>query len=118
MPYKILLAEDDPRLRDELKILLENALYQVIAPDAFDLIPQAAVTEKADLVLLDINLGDHSGFDICTRIRTQTDIPVIFLTGVTDSGKIKEALVLKPQGYLLKPIDHGKLIESIENVIG
>ena len=79
MAYKILLAEDDKLLRNELKILLENALYQVVAPDTFSRIPQTVHSEKADLVLLDINLQDCSGFDICTQIRSETDVPVIFL---------------------------------------
>ena len=46
------------------------------------------------------------------------DIPVVFLTGVSDREKIQEALVLKPQGYLLKPIDREKLLEVIHKVIG
>ncbi len=46
------------------------------------------------------------------------DIPVIFLTGVTESKKIKEALVLKPQGYLLKPVDREKLLAEIKKIIG
>ncbi len=117
MPYKILLAEDDPRLRDELKILLENALYQVIAPDAFDLIPQAAVTEKADLVLLDINLGDHSGFDICTRIRTQTDIPVIFLTCRSDSMDELTGMLKGADDYITKPLRPPLLLARIAAVL-
>ena len=86
MAYKILLAEDDKLLRNELKILLENALYQVVAPDTFSRIPQTVHSEKADLVLLDINLQDCSGFDICTQIRSETDVPVIFLTGRCSSA--------------------------------
>ena len=46
------------------------------------------------------------------------DIPVVFLTGVTEREKIQKALALKPQGYLLKPIDQDKLITTIEKCIG
>ena len=46
------------------------------------------------------------------------DIPVIFLTGVTETKKIQEALILKPQSYLLKPIDREKLLEAIAKIIG
>ena len=45
------------------------------------------------------------------------DIPVVFLTGVSDRDKIKEAIALRPQGYLLKPIDHNKLMETINNFV-
>ncbi len=65
-------------------------------------------------------MPEESGPAVLEKLRANPstkDIPVIFLTGVTDSGKIREALVLKPQGYLLKPIDHDKLMDAITKVI-
>lgn len=46
------------------------------------------------------------------------DIPVLFLTGITDKEKVRQALILKPQGYLVKPIDKDKLLGTIEKFIG
>ena len=46
------------------------------------------------------------------------NIPVCFLTGVTESKKIKEALIMKPQSYLLKPINRERLMDTIEKLIG
>lgn len=117
MAYKILLAEDEELLRNELKILLTNALYQVTAPDSFDLIPQTALAEKADLVLLDINLQDCSGFDICTRIRSLTDIPVIFLTGRTDSADELAGLLKGADDYITKPFEPALLLARIAAVL-
>lgn len=117
MSYKILLAEDDLLLRNELKILLHNAMYQVAAPDTFDRIPQAAVDEKADLVLLDINLRDHSGFDICTQLRAETDIPVIFLTGRTDSMDELNGILRGADDYITKPFVPAILLARISAVL-
>lgn len=117
MTYKILLAEDEEPLRNELKILLENALYQVVAPNTFGHIPQTALAEKADLVLLDINLQGFSGFDICTQIRSQTDIPIIFLTGRTDSIDELNGMLKGADDYITKPFQPAILLARIAAVL-
>ena len=74
-----------------------------------------------DLILLDYIMPEENGLSILEKLRAKEatkDIPVIFLTGVTERKKIKEALILKPQGYLLKPVDRDKLLEEIEKLIG
>lgn len=43
---------------------------------------------------------------------------MVFLTGINDREKIQKVLAMKPQGYLLKPIEYDKLIQTIHNVIG
>lgn len=117
MPYKILLIEDDPLLRREVKILLENALYQTILPDTYTDAAQTAVSEKADLVLLDINLPGCSGFDICTQLRSQTDIPVIFLTCRTDSMDELTGLLKGADDYITKPLEPALLLARIGAVL-
>ena len=117
MPYRILLAEDDPILRNELKVLLENAMYQVAAPDTFDRIPQTAANEKADLVLLDINLNGSSGFDICTQLRQSSDTPVIFLTGRTDSMDELTGMLKGADDYITKPFLPAILLARISAVL-
>lgn len=117
MAYKILLAEDDEPLRNELKILLENALYQVAAPNTFHRIPQAVLSEKTDLVLLDINLRDCSGFDICTEIRKKTDVPVIFLTARTDTADELTGMLRGADDYITKPFDPAIVLARISAVL-
>lgn len=77
--------------------------------------------KTTDLILLDYDMPQENGPAVLEKLRASDatkDIPVIFLTGVSESQKIKEALVLKPQGYLLKPVDRKKLLEEIEKLIG
>lgn len=78
-------------------------------------------SKTTDLILLDYDMPQENGPAILEKLRASDatkDIPVIFLTGVTESQKIKEALVLKPQGYLLKPVNREKLLAEIEKFIG
>lgn len=77
--------------------------------------------KTTDLILLDYDMPQENGPAVLEKLRASDatkDIPVIFLTGVTESKKIKEALVLKPQGYLLKPVNKEKLLVEIEKFIG
>lgn len=77
--------------------------------------------KTTDLILLDYDMPQENGPAVLEKLRASDatkDIPVIFLTGVTESKKIKEALVLKPQGYLLKPVNKEKLLAEIEKFIG
>lgn len=77
--------------------------------------------KTTDLILLDYDMPQENGPAVLEKLRAADatkDIPVIFLTGVTESKKIKEALVLKPQGYLLKPVNREKLLAEIEKFIG
>lgn len=117
MPYKILLIEDESLLRRELKILLENAMYQVTAPDAYDAVPGLALSENVDLILLDINLPGYSGFTICTQIRAQTDIPIIFLTGRSDSMDELTGLLKGADDYITKPYQPALLLARIGAVL-
>lgn len=76
---------------------------------------------KTDLILLDYEMPVENGPEVLKKLRENEetkDIPVVFLTGINDREKIQKVLAMKPQGYLLKPIEYDKLIQTIHNVIG
>lgn len=115
----ILVVDDSPIM---LKTLKENLRddYDIATAISGKVALKFLERRKTDLILLDYEMPEESGPAVLEKIRANDaikDIPVIFLTGVTDSGKIKEALVLKPQGYLLKPINREKLLEAITRVL-
>lgn len=77
--------------------------------------------KKTDLILLDYEMPEMNGPEVLAKLRADEatkNIPVLFLTGTSDKEKIQKALSLKPQGYLLKPIDQNTLLARIREVIG
>ena len=100
---KILIIEDERVIRQELKVLLENALYEVEMLEKFDAAAEEILKRMPDLVLLDLNLPQESGFDICAQVRAESDVPVIFLTSRTDSADELNGMLRGGDDYITKP---------------
>nr|WP_302140208.1 response regulator transcription factor [uncultured Schaedlerella sp.] len=113
----ILIVEDESAIRQELKLLLENALYQVTALDDFTDVPEQVLSCGPDLVLLDLNLPGESGFDICTRIRVSSEVPIIFVTSRTDSMDELTGLMKGGDDYITKPFQAPILLAHIAAVL-
>lgn len=117
---KILVVEDDPDVRELLKIRLEVAGYQVFcARDghrALDLI--AAMI--ADVVILDIGLPLLSGIEVLKSLRTQKrydKTPVMMLTARHSQADVQKSLLNGAQDYLTKPFDHMVLLARIARLL-
>lgn len=113
----IILIEDEPIIRKELKILLENALYEVTALEEFDHVAEHIFKLQPDLILLDLNLPNISGFDICKQIRTQSEIPIIFLTSRTSSMDELTGMLQGGDDYITKPYQAPILLARIAAVL-
>ena len=116
----ILVVDDDPIMLKMVKEQLRDA-YDVATAISGKIAMKFLERKKTDLILLDYEMPGETGPDVLEKLRendSTKDIPVIFLTGVSDKSKIQEAIALKPQGYLLKPIDHDKLMSTINSAIG
>lgn len=115
----VLVIDDDPMM---LKLIKEHLheQYDVATAISGKIAYKFLESKKTNLILLDYEMPVENGPEVMKKIRENTelaDIPIIFLTGITEKEKIREALVLKPQGYLLKPIDKEKLLGTIEKFI-
>lgn len=117
MNGRILVIEDEVIVRKEIKILLENAMYEVIVPDRFDDVVSQVEREKPDLILLDVNLPGCSGFDICTQIREKTSAPVIFLTSRVDAMDELTGILKGGDDYITKPYQAPILLARIAAVL-
>jgi len=113
----ILIVEDEPVIRQELKILLKNALYEVTALEKFDEVDAWVLEHKVDLVLLDLNLPGKSGFDICTQVRAKSDVPIIILTSRTDSMDELTGMLKGADDYITKPFQPPILLARIAAVL-
>ncbi len=117
MAVKILIIEDEAVIRRELKILLENAMYEAAALTEFHHILQQITEQSPDLILLDINLPGCSGFDVCTQIRGEMGVPVIFLTSRTDSMDELNGILKGGDDYITKPYQAPILLARIGAVL-
>ncbi len=114
----IFVAEDEKTIRRELTILLENAMYQVTAPENFENIPDQITEASPDLILLDVNLPGMSGFDICSMLRQrENSCPVIFLTSRTDSMDELTGMLRGGDDYITKPYQAPILLARIAAVL-
>ncbi len=113
----IVIVEDDAVIRQELKLLLENALYQVTDLDDFSDVASFVLSAEPDLVLLDLNLPEESGFDICSKIRAESEVPVIFVTSRTDSMDELTGILKGGDDYITKPFQAPVLLARIGAVL-
>ena len=77
---KVIIVEDDEKLRNEVAIFLERNGYQVVQVEQFDNTLERIIEAQGDLVLLDINLPNMDGEFILREFRKVSDIPVIMIT--------------------------------------
>lgn len=114
----ILVVDDD---RNMLK-LLKNALeekYEVTATLNGLLVEKILASKPIDLIILDYEMPIMTGADVYRKLKENEEyakIPVCFLTGVSERSKVEEIMSLKPNGYLLKPIDMEMLMAAIANL--
>lgn len=117
---QILVIDDDPLMLRVIKEELKGE-YNVATAISGKIGLSFLQRKKTDLILLDYEMPEENGPVVLEKIRANEDtkdIPVVFLTGINDREKIKQVLTMKPQGYLLKPIEHDKLVQTIAQVIG
>lgn len=115
----ILVVDDDSRMLKIIKRHLADK-YDVATALNGRIAFKFLENKRTDLILLDYEMPLESGPDVLKKLRdnpTTQNIPVIFLTGISERDKIEKALALKPQGYLLKPIDHIKLLSTISKFV-
>ncbi len=116
-PKKNILVVDDGALTLRSVKALLDFKYNVSVATSGEMALKRMEKEIPDLVLLDYEMPGLNGKETLEIIRQNEntkDIPVIFLTGVADKHNIASVLELNPAGYILKPPDKEKLLESIE----
>ena len=115
----ILVVDDDFRMLKLIKRYLDDT-YDVATAINGKVALKFLESKMTNLILLDYEMPEENGPAVLEKLRANpvtSHLPVIFLTGSNDRKKIQQVLALKPQGYLLKPVDHGKLIEAIQNTL-
>ena len=114
---KILIIEDDEKLRDELKIFLNKNGYEATVLTTFDNTIQEILKRKPDLILLDINLPNTDGEYICKEIRKQSNMPIIIVT--SRDNELDELLSINngADHYITKPFNIQILLAKIGSLL-
>mgnify|MGYP003236732773 FL=1 len=114
---RILIIEDDEKLRDELKIFLNKNGYEATTLTTFNNTIQEILKRKPDLILLDINLPNTDGEYICKEIRKQSNMPIIIVT--SRDNELDELLSINngADHYITKPFNIQILLAKIGSLL-
>lgn len=114
---KILIVEDDIKLREELKKFLDNNGYNAVILESFENSIQDILNENSDLILLDINLPYLNGEYILKEIRKVSNVPIIMVT--SKDSEIDELLSLNygADQYVTKPYNIQILLAKISALL-
>ena len=117
---KILVIEDNENNLYLVKFMLENAGYQVVeAIDGFEGV-KLSVSEKPNLILMDIQLPGLDGYEATKQIKANgktSNIPIIAVTSYAMVGDREKTLKAGCDGYIEKPIDPETFISEIEQYL-
>lgn len=114
---EILLVEDDAEIVKNLTEFLTNEGFSVKSANGQNGALVLIDSQSFDLVLLDVSLADGNGFAVCSAIKQNYDIPVIFLTASGDEYSVVTGLDMGADDYIGKPFRPRELVSRIKNVL-
>ena len=114
---RILIVEDDRDIAGNLLLLLKKEGFTAVAVGTREESLEQIRRESFDLVLLDLMLPDGNGYSVCTAIKREADIPVIFLTAMGDEESVVTGFELGADDYIAKPFRPLELVSRVKNVL-
>ena len=114
---RILIVEDDREIAENLLFLLGKEGFSAESAATREEALEKTARNRFDLILMDVMLPDGNGYSLCTTIKRETDIPVIFLTAMGDEGSIVTGFDLGADDYIAKPFKPLELISRVKNTL-
>lgn len=114
---RILIIEDDCKIREELSIFLSRNGYTCEALDDFENAVSEVLSRRPDIVLLDVNLPVFDGNYICREIRRSSDVPIIVVTSRNSEIDELMSLNLGADDFISKPYNSHILLAHISSVL-
>jgi CheY-like chemotaxis protein len=113
----VLTVEDDPIVRADLRLILEDAGFDV-CPDARDGVEavELAREHRPDLILIDLSLPRLDGVEATRQILSERTVPIVALTGHR-TGVVERALEAGAVAHVLKPFQDSHLVETVTGVL-
>ncbi|MFZ5905310.1 MAG: response regulator transcription factor [Chloroflexota bacterium] len=117
---KILIAEDEPDIRDLVAFTLRFAGYEVVAASNGEEAVELAPRENPDLILMDVRMPRMTGYDACRVMKADPDlkhIPIVFLSAKGQEAEIQTGLEAGAEEYLLKPFAPDQLTDRVRAIL-
>ncbi|MBE6069057.1 MAG: response regulator transcription factor [Clostridium lundense] len=114
---RLLLVEDDEALSMGIEFTLKDEGYEVLSASTLEGGKALFEREDFDLIILDVNLPDGNGYDLCKYIRTKGDTPVIFLTALDEEVNVVLGFQIGGDDYITKPFRVKELLLRIKAIL-
>jgi DNA-binding response OmpR family regulator len=114
---KILLVDDDLDMLAVTAFALQQAGMLVVKASNYHTALQVFHSERPDLAILDINIPGGSGYDLCTALRRESQLPILMLTVRNEEADLVRALELSADDYLTKPFSPRTLIARVRALL-
>ena len=117
MKTKIMVVDDDPNIRELVRLYLEKEGFEVACAERGDEAVKAFRASPPNLMLLDVMLPGMDGWQVCREVRKISNIPIIMLTAKDETFDKVLGLELGADDYIVKPFDMKELVARIKAVI-
>lgn len=114
---KIIIVEDNYKIRNELQDFLQRYGYQTAVVERFRSVVDDILAEKGDLLLLDVNLPGVDGYSICRELRKTSDIPIIVVTSRNTEMDELMSMNLGADDFITKPYNTQILLARIHALL-
>ena len=115
---RILVVDDDPAIRQAVKIKLESVGYEVLAAtsgiEALDIIGRRGIPH---LAIVDVNMPNMNGFEFCEAVQQFSDVPIILLSAQDEEDTIIRGISHYAEDYVTKPFSPRELAARVERVL-
>jgi len=117
-PGTVVVVEDDPHIADLIELYLRRDGHRVVQAASGEAGLEAAVRERPRLVILDIGLpGEIDGLEVCRRLRSSSDVPVLMVTARDDEIDRVLGLELGADDYVTKPFSPRELAARVKAIL-
>ncbi|QGU94579.1 response regulator [Clostridium bovifaecis] len=114
---RLLLIEDDEALSMGIEFTLKDEGYEVLTASTWAKGKDIFEQENFDLIILDVNLPDGNGYNLCKYIRSRSEVPVIFLTALDEEVNVVLGFQMGGDDYITKPFRVKELLLRIKAIL-
>ena len=116
MPLKVLTIDDDPALTELMTLLLESRGFVAYMANSGEAGIKLIREISPDVVILDLMMPSMDGWQVCTEVRSFSNVPILILSALDSPGMVASALDAGADDYLVKPVPSGVLLAHLNKL--